>query len=134
MATKERLFKLGLLKDTKCELCGHDVESLEHIIFNCKHSTIIWAEICKWMQLKNRTVNLNCIKTWTHGKGWRKGLFKAVAAETIYAIWAQRNNYIFHRDTYTIDSDRNVKNIVDVIVYRGRKHTIYRSKIAMLLM
>ncbi|XP_058725586.1 uncharacterized protein LOC131596867 [Vicia villosa] len=134
MATKEILFKFGLLKDTRCELCGHDVESREHIMFKCKHSTVIWAETCKWMQLDNRTVNLNWIKTWTHGKGWRKGLFKVVAAETIYAIWTQRNNYIFHKNTYTIDSDRNVKNIVDAIVYRGWKHTIYRSKIAMFLM
>ncbi|XP_058732839.1 uncharacterized protein LOC131604414 [Vicia villosa] len=134
LATKERLYKLGLLKDTKCELCGHDVESIDHTIFTCKYATVIWEAICHWMQINAKLFNLNWINSWTHGKGWRKGMFKALAAETIHAIWTQRNYYIFHRDTYTIDSDRVVKNIIDAVVYRGWKYTIYRSKIVILLM
>ncbi|XP_058742496.1 uncharacterized protein LOC131614989 [Vicia villosa] len=109
MATKERLYKFGLLQDTRYELCGHEVETLDHILFNCKYSTVIWTGICNWMHLTGRIINLNWIKTWTHGKGWRKRLFKVVAAETICAIWTQRNNYIFQKDSYTIDSDRNIK-------------------------
>lgn len=46
----------------------------------------------QWMQISDiKDINLHWIRKYTRGKGWKQGLFKAIAVETIYSIWNQRN-------------------------------------------
>lgn len=81
-----------------------------------------------------KDIDLQWIKMYTHIKGWKHGLFKVVAVETLYGIWSQRNKYTFEKYTYTLDDDRITKSVMDAIMYRGWMHPNYRSKLAMMLL
>ncbi|XP_058776772.1 uncharacterized protein LOC131651122 [Vicia villosa] len=135
VATKERLHKMGMIQHMNCELCGFPTENLEHCMFKCKYAISIWSIILQWVQIiVPSSIDLNWIMKYTHSIGWKHGFFKAVVAETLYAIWTQRNKVTFDKDSYTLDIDRNTKSIIDALVYRGWMHSKYREKIASLLM
>lgn len=77
-----------MIQDTRCELCGNTTETLDHIMFKCKHSVKIWTTILHWMKMIDaKDIYLQWIKKYTPGKGWKQGLLKVVAAETLYGIW-----------------------------------------------
>lgn len=125
---------MGMLQDSNCELCGMTTETLDHVMFKCRHAGITWTSMMQWMQMNDtKDIDLQWIKRYTHNKGWKHGLFKAVAAETLYGIWPQKNKFIFEKDTYTLDATRITKSIMDAIAYRGWMHPHYRSKLVMLL-
>ncbi|XP_058725891.1 uncharacterized protein LOC131597198 [Vicia villosa] len=135
LPTKQRLYKLGMLQQQICELYDGEDESLDHLLFLCPQAVGIWTAMLHWMDIKDtNNLNFNWIKRKTKGKGIRMGILKVVIAEVVYSIWMYINHNIFgnmglYSNTYSI-----VRNIQDVIVYRGWMKPTYREHLVNLLM
>ncbi|XP_058726621.1 uncharacterized protein LOC131597983 [Vicia villosa] len=135
LATKQRLFRLGLVQHQLCELCGKEEESLDHLLFACPHTAGIWNAILCWMGISDfKNLNFDWIKQKTKGKGPRMSLLKVVVAEVIYGIWMFRNRRIFDSLGQHSDIDCIVRSIQNIIVYRGWVKPIYRKVLVDMLM
>ncbi|XP_058773286.1 uncharacterized protein LOC131647414 [Vicia villosa] len=119
LATKSRLVKMGMLKDSKCSFCSN-VETIQHLFFECEEMRKLWCTILKWIQMDHAPNNwdeeLSWINKFGRGKGWKAALLKLAAAETVYRAWALRNNRSFGTQC---DSSFIAQDIIDKIVLRG---------------
>ncbi|CAK9136531.1 unnamed protein product [Ilex paraguariensis] len=41
--------RIGVMLASKCVLCGHAVESVEHVFIQCEYSVFIWRKISAFM-------------------------------------------------------------------------------------
>ena len=44
--TNEKLFRFDMAESDKCAFCQTDVESIEHLHFSCKISSVFWKHNC----------------------------------------------------------------------------------------
>ncbi|XP_058757171.1 uncharacterized protein LOC131630409 [Vicia villosa] len=119
LATRDRLKKFNMIRDSKCVFCQIEEESNAHLFFACKYTNTIWKHILDWIQVQHTPLpwveELNWIKNVVGKKGWRASMLKLAFTETVYGIWSRRNNMVFGNITHT----DTVKEIIDCIVYRG---------------
>lgn len=93
LATKDRLLKVGIQTEAKCAFC-REVETLQHLMFECVATKNIWREVMAWMQIQRVPEQwhreLEWIAVKTKGKGWRAKMFRIAIIESVYAIWIAR--------------------------------------------
>ncbi|XP_058741022.1 uncharacterized protein LOC131613364 [Vicia villosa] len=134
LATRQRLFRFGMVSDNRCCLCKSDEESINHLLFVCPDTVCIWAKILAWIQVSHTPQSWDAEILWlsknTNGKGWRASILKLAAAETIYSVWKYRNDICFGN---AVDKAKIVDNIIDIIVYRGWYSKNLRPHIAKLM-
>ena len=103
--TKDRLLKFNLVDDTTCVLCKTDIETHDHLFFNCCYSAVILKQVMQWLGCNFQTRSLQHLlqKGWNIKGNTLKKLTVLVAiAATVYAIWKIRNNIIWrHKDATT---------------------------------
>ena len=46
LATKENLRRRNITKDSTCEVCGEQVETISHLFWFCEHAKEVWSS-CK---------------------------------------------------------------------------------------
>lgn len=46
LATKENLRRINITKDSTCEVCGEQVETISHLFWFCEHAKEVWSS-CK---------------------------------------------------------------------------------------
>ena len=56
VVTNEKLFRFGMAESDKCSFCQTEVESIEHLIFSCKISSVFWKHVLSWQRDKNIVV------------------------------------------------------------------------------
>ncbi|CAK8544519.1 unnamed protein product [Lathyrus sativus] len=97
LATKQRLFRFGIITDDRCCLCSKDEESINHLFFCCPETVCIWTEILDsaWDE------EMEWLCRSTKGKG--------------YDVWKYRNDICYGN---VIDKTKIGDNIIDMIVYR----------------
>lgn len=44
LATKARLCQWGVIADSSCIFCGHTVETIHHLFFECPVSKTLWTK------------------------------------------------------------------------------------------
>ena len=49
LATNEKLCKMGIIENNKCNFCDEEIESLVHMFWNCKIIKIFWTKILAWI-------------------------------------------------------------------------------------
>lgn len=133
LATRERLQRFGLIDTSMCCFCTQ-IETLEHLMFECHATRIIWQQVLGWLRIQHvpdkwsnelQWVLLNC-----KGKSWRRQLLKVAFLETIYEIWRHRNNICFNN----IDRHLNIAHqIIDVIIYRSWRVPRLRTHVGRLM-
>ena len=47
--TNEKLFRFGMAESDKCAFCQTEVESIEHLLFSCKISSVFWKYVLSWL-------------------------------------------------------------------------------------
>ena len=47
--TNEKLFRFGMAKSDKFAFCQTEVESIEHLLFSCKLSSVFWKYVLSWL-------------------------------------------------------------------------------------
>ncbi|XP_058747022.1 uncharacterized protein LOC131620011 [Vicia villosa] len=119
LATKDRLKKFNMIRDSKCSFCLAEEESITHLFFACRYTNEIWKQILDWINVIHMPLpwieEINRIKEYVAKKGWKASLLKLAFTETLYGIWLRRNDVVFGHNTHT----DIVNNILDCIVYRG---------------
>ena len=51
--TNEKLFRFGMAESDKCVFCQTEVESIEHLLFSCKISSVFWKHVLSWLRDNN---------------------------------------------------------------------------------
>ena len=51
--TNEKLFRFGMAKSDKFAFCQTEVESIEHLLFSCKISSVFWKHVLSWLRDNN---------------------------------------------------------------------------------
>jgi hypothetical protein len=61
LPTNKYLFKCKLSSSNLCDFCSMNIETLEHIIWECNKTQIFWNEIGKYLTSKNVKINFTII-------------------------------------------------------------------------
>ena len=48
----------GMAESDKCVFCQTEVESIEHLLFSCKISSVFWKQVLSWLRDNNIVENL----------------------------------------------------------------------------
>ena len=51
--TNEKLFRFDMAESDKCAFCQTEVESIEHLLFSCKISSVFWKHVLSWLRDNN---------------------------------------------------------------------------------
>ncbi|XP_021844803.2 uncharacterized protein [Spinacia oleracea] len=107
LATKERLLKWNMQIDGGCVSCQTQVETLEHLFYECIFSKRVWSSV-----LSKIGVDIT-IQTWQGEIDWeakksrgtkpRDKICNMAFVETIYNIWLQRNSKVFKSSIDYVD-------------------------------
>lgn len=49
LATVPQLIKFGIQVPTECIFCGQELETLEHLFFECDKTHNLWQRLCNWI-------------------------------------------------------------------------------------
>ncbi|KAG9158709.1 hypothetical protein Leryth_023480 [Lithospermum erythrorhizon] len=122
LTTKHRLTFLNL-DDVSCYFCRSSPESIGHIFFGCSFTSVVWAEIRKWLGVaRDKSILASAIK-------WIKKEFKGCRVKdravriafssTVFEVWASRNVINFDGgNVSTQDIIARVKTTTYRILYR----------------
>ncbi|XP_020271020.1 uncharacterized protein LOC109846208 [Asparagus officinalis] len=101
LATRDRLFRFGIILTEDCVLCSGRKESIDHLFFQCPFSAYIW-KLCK-LKLHTDDMTIHDLKTEaieTQNKFKVKDktyiLARLVLSTAVWHIWQERNRRIFH--------------------------------------
>lgn len=82
-----------VMTEAFCPMCGHDEESLFHVLVNCDHAHLFWEEAEDFFEFKLPRL---------HPETWSRDLLDssfmardkaAVAISVMWSIWANQNKY-----------------------------------------
>ena len=51
--TNEKRFRFDMAESDKCAFCQTEVESIEHLLFSCKISSVFWKHVLSWLRDNN---------------------------------------------------------------------------------
>ena len=51
--TNEKLFRFDMAESDKCAFCQTEAESIEHLLFSCKISSVFWKHVLSWLRDNN---------------------------------------------------------------------------------
>ncbi|XP_057548036.1 uncharacterized protein LOC130826466 [Amaranthus tricolor] len=100
--TRDRLLNFNVVEDATCVLCKTDIETHDHLFFNCICSSVILKQVMNWLGYKFQTYSLQHLlqKGWNiKGNRLKKRTVLVAIAATVYAVWKLRNDIIWrHKD------------------------------------
>ncbi|XP_058784855.1 uncharacterized protein LOC131659700 [Vicia villosa] len=133
LAMKERLHRFQLIDSPICVFCTN-VETTQHLFFDCPGTRDIWYQILKWIWVLHHPSNWKTELDWfiksCKGRGWKSILLKCAATETIYHTWKYKNAKFFGKD---IHRNKIVKDILDATAYRVWENRKVRKQLAMIM-
>ncbi|XP_020250145.1 uncharacterized protein LOC109827551 [Asparagus officinalis] len=100
LATRDRLFRFGIISAVECVLCSGGIESRDHLYFQCPYSAYIW-KLCKLKLQLDATVTNDLrnealeIQSKFKLKDKTYILSRMVLNAAVWHIWQERNRRIF---------------------------------------
>ena len=118
--TADRLQLFGLSSSPNCPFCQYSTESHSHLFFDCIFTAKIWETLkgkcnVNWPNLQWPHI-LTFAVTETKGKSLRSIILKLTLLCSVYHIWLERSNIIFHKELKP--EEVIIKSIIHMI--RGR--------------
>lgn len=100
----EGIARRGMKVDERCQLCGHEPETANHIFFSCPLARRVWAEANFPLQRggfhpESIFHNINHLLTIGESKRGEDELYKAFPW-LIWRLWKNRNDFIFEGKIY----------------------------------
>ncbi|XP_020263301.1 uncharacterized protein LOC109839283 [Asparagus officinalis] len=102
LLTKDRLCRMNILSTNQlyCVLCDrHQLETRDHILFECQYSGEVWNLVMSWLGYKWRSCTWDLLLHWysqkLKGKSPMKKLKRMCLSAAVYMIWRERNLRIF---------------------------------------
>ena len=103
--TRDRLLNFDLVQDATCVLCSNDIETHDHLFFQCLCSVMILQQITQWMGYDSTSHSLHSILHKCgniRGNRMKKRALLVAIAATVYGVWKLRNDVIWRKkDTST---------------------------------
>ena len=110
----EYLYRLNITKNLKCYLCNSEVESLEHLFYNCTVTNPIWDFTQSVLLKATNSIVKITVKNILFNI-FKKSkcnsyniLFIILLAEARWSIWLCRNKHKFKEAIVTYDYIKNV--------------------------
>ncbi|XP_049403702.1 uncharacterized protein LOC125867303 [Solanum stenotomum] len=130
LLTKDRLVKWDINVDPLCIFCQQENETREHLFVKCPFARRLWSRILNWMQRQE-----NIGGDWDHhyqwilknarGKTQKAQIFNLVFAETVHALWIERNVRIFEQEVMDESGlTRNIANVCNIRAPLGAKDVV----------
>jgi hypothetical protein len=84
-----------------CILYGVQVETHEHLFFQCPYTSSVWSEVARRTRITWPPLNWQNLLQWAAAtlkstKTFAYNLAKSILSTTVYFIWYECNNKIFH--------------------------------------
>ncbi|GAA0153470.1 hypothetical protein LIER_37684 [Lithospermum erythrorhizon] len=126
LPTKDRLTFLNL-DDVSCYFCRSSPESIGHIFFGCPFTSVVWAEIRRWLGVTRDMSTLASAIKWIKkefkGSNVKNRAVRIAFSSTIFEVWAARNVINFDGGKVsTQDIIARVKTTTYRILYRLNPH------------
>ncbi|XP_074265590.1 uncharacterized protein LOC141588031 [Silene latifolia] len=87
----EKLYKLGISEVDTCYIWDDNVETREHLFFDCPYSSKVLEEVKKWSRIYFPNRDLKQWRLSRKDSPMKKGVTNAILNVAIYHIWRQRN-------------------------------------------
>ncbi|KAI5639961.1 hypothetical protein M9H77_00287 [Catharanthus roseus] len=130
LPTKDKLPFLEV--DQQCALCKRQLETANHLFFECSFAAQVWMDIKQWAGLRRCMATIKSSLRWilreNGGTSWKSNMRKLCLAATIYYIWKARNQAVFEQ--LVMDSQpiiRKIKIQVYKIVFNLYPHILIFS-------
>ena len=117
--TKSRLMRFGITNKTRCVLCDEQLETGEHLYFECDWTKECLSRVNEWLECQIRSGNLEVMlrriqRSRTLSKFWKE-IYLASIAALVYSIWIARNSKIWQDKQIEVEAivaqvKYNVKN------------------------
>ena len=109
------------LSDGLCILCNGEIESVQHLFFDCVISQQCIVEIKRWLNLKMQTNDVGKQVRWIQRSKcskFRKEVWSSAIAASLYNIWQQRNMVLWCGEQFNVEQVvQRVKRTVQCRVY-----------------
>ena len=106
LKTKEKLWKMKVIPDKLCLICGDHDESIGHLYFECRYSSEIIQNVKEWANWQTKKAGLLELMAWIRKKKrvttvWRSVSW-AILTSCVYQIWKMRNEALWHQKVWRI--------------------------------
>lgn len=99
--TRDRLIKWGMQVIPECPQCDTNLESIDHLFFQCPASKGIWSKLLNWLGILWPTwlwtEEVQWCVIWKKSKGNMATIYIITLAAVVYEIWLDRNHKIFNQ-------------------------------------
>lgn len=95
LKTKDKLFRLGVVVDDLCPLCGLETETVHHLFFNHPFSQLCVEAIKQWIGITLKPFELMDFRK-RHISKATQHVCILVYACTVYHIWRCRNEAVWY--------------------------------------
>ena len=120
LQTRAKLWKLKIISEQSCCICGCDIEDIQHLFFRCKYSRGCMDRIKTWLMVSWSYDQFMQILEWVGKRkrwsGFRKQVFSAVLAAGVYHVWKARNEALWAQKLWSIEY--TVQNVRRDIIQR----------------
>ena len=113
-----------------CLLCYSNMDSHDHLFFNCHFSNMLWLKVLKKLKLTGKSSNwaevIERFGEFYNGNSIGSVVRRLCLATCVYMIWQERNNRIFREEEINVDV--LVQCICDVIKCRLSSLTVKKTR------
>ena len=100
--TMDRLQRHGVIASPECVLCGSAAETHDHLFFDCSFSSTVWRDITAKTLMTWPPFSWGSLIQWASlhlrcRRDFRQVLARLVLSATVYFLWYERNNRVFHQ-------------------------------------
>lgn len=98
LPTRDRLCRWGLNVPDVCLLCGTNLESKNHLFFNCTFSTQVWMAFFSHQDL-SPPLDFDSVISWvwsSHSLPTIRFICKMIFRAVVYFIWKERNSILYN--------------------------------------
>lgn len=86
---------------TSCSRCRCEIESIDHILWECVSARWVWNFICEWWSIPYDSVILNSHWFWNTTMSFKRKFIKHVwgfvGAAALWTLWIFRNQAVFQK-------------------------------------
>ncbi|XP_056690351.1 uncharacterized protein [Spinacia oleracea] len=129
LQTTARLARIGVCSSPNCLLCDQQEEVHDHLFFSCPYSKKCIEEIKGWVGLHTTHCGLQILISRignSHQTKFRRQVWCAALAATVYSVWRSRNGSLWDKFIPTVQNTVNrIKQIV-----RDRIRTVMPRKVS----
>ncbi|KAM6555783.1 hypothetical protein CsatB_002802 [Cannabis sativa] len=129
LKTKDRLFKMGIKVQEKCNLCDECNENIQHLFFECRITNQCLVEIKSCLDWKVVTFNVQQLVKWI-GRAkiskFKKAVYSVAVAAMVYIAWKLRNVVLWQGAQ--VDTNRMIEEVKWSL--RTRVHNFLPQKLS----